>query len=661
MARTTQMRLVELMVLKQDIRKIIEFLGKKGIFQFETNTTESGEETKVDNTDLEIFRKLQAVRAYLNVPDHDENLLDSSLPADADYAAAGDLLSLVDDFQAHELKKTEEAKRLQNAYKEACAFSNLKASYSELEHLSFLSLRIGKIDPAIFDELKAGIGSKAVVVQLGTDKSRILAAASRKGRFALDTELKKYGFVNMEIPKDFKGIPEEVLQELKKQSESAGKIAAAAAVERKNFAETHQAVLLDLLGKFSIGMQVNQAECRLESTKLVYRITGWIPAYASRSMMKDLDQLSEGRIAIRQYLPSEVPAVVSGHEKVPVELKHGKIIGSFERMIFSYGSPLYGNVDPTPFVAVFFTILFGLMFGDAGQGLVFFLVGVLMALNVIKVKGWNKFAPVFMCIGVSSMIMGLLTGEFFANESILRPFERWVTGLFGTPRDQILAMMPQSNPESIRRMFLFFGFSLIIGLIINSTGIIINLINQFSKKKKGNALFGLTGLSGAIFFWYVIVMIIRIAAFHHKIAVYDWIILAVSLIATAAGEQLSRLVDRETPVFENGKGEAIMGIVVSALETVMTYMSNTVSFLRVGAFALAHAVLDYIILLMMNLAGGIGAVVIWLIGNLIVVVLEGMIVSIQAIRLQYYEFFSKFFNENGQEFEPFKFHYGDVA
>jgi V/A-type H+-transporting ATPase subunit I len=281
-----------------------------------------------------------------------------------------------------------------------------------------------------------------------------------------------------------------------------------------------------------------------------------------------------------------------------------------------------------------------------------------MAVNVIKVKGWNKFAPIFMCIGISSMIMGLLTGEFFANENILRPFERWVTGLFGEPRNQILAMMPQSNPGSIRRMFLFFGFSLIIGFVINSTGLVINLVNQFSKKKKGDALFGLNGLSGAVFFWYVIVMIVRIVAFHHKIAVYDWIIIGITLAATAAAEQLSRLVDGKRPVFENGVVESVMGIIVSALETVMTYMSNTVSFLRVGAFALAHAVLDYIIFLMMNLAGGVGSAVIWLIGNLIVVVLEGMIVAIQAVRLQYYEFFSKFFSENGREFEPFKFHYG---
>ena len=172
-------------------------------------------------------------------------------------------------------------------------------------------------------------------------------------------------------------------------------------------------------------------------------------------------------------------------------------------------------------------------------------------------------------------------------------------------------------------------------------------------------MFSANGLSGACFFGYVIVMVVRMAAFHHSIAVYDWIIIAITLGATAAGEQLSRLVDGEHPVVTGSIGEMIMNDAVTALETVMTYMSNTVSFLRVGAFAIAHAVLDYIIYTMMNLAGGIGGIVILLVGNIIVIVLEGLIVSIQAIRLQYYEFFSKFFSDNGKEFKPFHFSYGE--
>jgi len=136
---------------------------------------------------------------------------------------------------------------------------------------------------------------------------------------------------------------------------------------------------------------------------------------------------------------------------------------------------------------------------------------------------------------------------------------------------------------------------------------------------------------------------------------YDWIVIGVTLFFAAFGEPFERLVDGERPVLENGVGAAIIGGVVELIEVLSGYMSNTVSFLRVGAFALAHAVLGYIIASMSEIAPAIGGVAISIIGNVIVIVLEGMIVAIQVIRLQYYEFFSKFFNETGREFKPFEF------
>ncbi|MDE5897747.1 MAG: ATPase, partial [Treponemataceae bacterium] len=367
--------------------------------------------------------------------------------------------------------RTDETNRVRDACKEALAFSNLQVPYAELEHLSFLSLRIGKIPADHVDDLKDAVGGHAVIIPLGEDKTRIMAATSKKGRFALDTELKRFGFVNMEVPRDFKGIPADVIESLRSQKEESERLLAELDEERRNFAETHKEAILRLLKAFSVGMQVADIQNGLESTSLVYRLTGWIPAADSGAFMRDLDQLTEGRIAIREYLPHEVPAVLSGDEQVPVKLKHGAFVSSFERMIFSYGSPVYGTIDPTPFVAVFFTILFGIMFGDFGQGLVFLIAGILMAKKVIKVGGWNKFAPIFIAIGISSSVMGLLTGEFFSNETVLEPFAEFVTGLFGTPRAPIIKMMPSSDPHSIRIMFTVFGVAVGIGFIINTVGL----------------------------------------------------------------------------------------------------------------------------------------------------------------------------------------------
>ncbi len=661
MAKTTEMRLVDLMVLKQDISKVLLYLGKSGNFQFQSSLGEKADGAKGESAESEMYKRLEQARSFLGVDDSRLSIQDAELPTEEDFNAAESFLQSLEDLTGRDAAALDNLKRSEEAFDEAASFSNLKQSYSELSRLSFLNLRVGKINPDVLDELKFAVGSRAIIVPLGDDKTRILAASSKRGRFALDTELQRYGFVPMEIPKDFKGIPDDVLETLAAQKKGAQDEVEKLSRERANFTESHKDKLLRLLASFSLGSQLRQTESQLESTQLVYRLTGWVPNKDCMEMMRQLDAITEDRISIRQYKPEEVPGVLAGHEKVPVKLSHGRFVSAFQRMIFSYGSPLYGTIDPTPFVAIFFTLLFGIMFGDAGQGLVFLLLGILMAKKVVKLGGWNKFAPIFIGIGSASMIMGLLTGEFFANEKILEPFERFVTGLFGSPRNQILPMMPQSDPDSIKRMFMFFGFSIAVGFVINSTGIIINVANNFLQRKYGKALFGKSGLAGAVFFWYVVALAVRIAAFGHAPRLYDWIVIGTALFFSAFGEPFIRLVDGERPVVENGLFALVIEAVVELLETIITYLSNSISFLRVGAFALAHAVLGFIILTMSEMVGGVGGIAVTVLGNAIVVVLEGMIVAIQAIRLQYYEFFSKFFNETGREFAPYKFEYKSGA
>ncbi|MBQ5999276.1 MAG: ATPase [Treponema sp.] len=662
MARTIEMRLVELMVLRQDIAAVIDYLGKKGNFQFQSKKNSVIAETKDDtlvNADAQMYEALQKVRIFLNISDRTDDVLECPMATDENRSEAAKIIAAADDLESRFAVKSDALKRVSESYKEASAFSNLKVPYSQLEHLSFLSIRIGKIPSANLPDLKDSLAGHAVVVLLGEDGDRIMAVSSKKGRFSLDTELKKFGFVNMEVPADFTGIPDEMLSTLRQKMEETQKELDLLEEEKSNYAETHAEKLLSLLGSFSVSMQIEEIQSRQEGTSLVYRLTGWVPAEDSNSFMRGLDELTAGRIAIREYHPTEVASVINGTEQVPVKLKHGSFVSAFERMIFSYGSPLYGSIDPTPFVAVFFTILFGIMFGDCGQGLVFLIAGILMALKVIKVGGWNKFAPIFIAIGTSSSIMGLITGEFFGTETVLEPFAHFVTGLFGEPRAPILKVMPSSDPNSIKVIFGIFGVTIALGIIINSIGLVVNVINKIISKKWGSAVFGKTGIAGIAFYWYVLVFAARIVLSHHVPALYDWIVIGVTLFFAAFGEPFERLFDGHRPVVENGFGALVIGGVVELIEVVSNYLSSTISFVRVGAFALAHAVLGFIIEMMSEKCGHIGGIAVLIVGNGIVVVLEGMIVAIQVIRLQYYEFFSKFFNETGTEFKPLRFHYGN--
>lgn len=657
MLRTAQMKLVELMILKQDINHVLEYLGKDAKFQIQNETDFTG--NREENPFSEMLTRLQGARGYLSFPDALEYTTETTLPTEKDIESANAILDDVEKLHQQEQEAAEQKKRVVSAYEEALAFANLKVAYSEFEHLTFLTMRIGKIDPQYFDELRFAVGDRAVIVPLGEDKTRILAATSKKGRFALDSELNRFGFAPLEIPKDFKGIPDDVLESLKNQVEDSIAQVEVVSKERARFSSINRNQIIRLMLTFSLGSKVQAVRESLESTQLVYRIMGWISADEATSLMQDLDNRTEGRIAIRVYSPSEVPSVQNGREKVPVRYRHGSLVKSFERMVFSYGAPLYGTIDPTPIVAFFFTLLFGIMFGDVGQGLVFFLIGILLTKKLVPVlRKSYQFGPIFLAIGTSSMLMGLLTGEFFANGALLHPFGYFVTGLFGEPRAVILEIMP--SKDSLDKLIVFFAFTLIIGFIINSVGLLINIVNQFSLGRPAKALFSKTGICGAVFFWYVVFFALRLGLLGSSFAWYDAVVLGTSVAGLFFAEPLSRLVEGHRPVLENGLFSALIEGVVELLEVVSTYLSNSVSFLRVGAFALAHAVLSFIIFTMTELVGGslsAGGIIIAVFGNLVIIVLEGLIVAIQVIRLQYYEFFSKFFTETGREFIPFRFTY----
>ena len=154
MARTTEMKLLELMVLKQDIYRVIEYIGKKGNFQFQTKNKNSkaDEESPVPNLENKFYDELKKIYADLGLTDLPEDISQASSPSDEDSSAAAKIISSYQDLQTKITDATAEAAKVADAYKEANAFANLQVSYSELEHLSFLSLKIGKIVPANFDD-----------------------------------------------------------------------------------------------------------------------------------------------------------------------------------------------------------------------------------------------------------------------------------------------------------------------------------------------------------------------------------------------------------------------------------------------------------------------------------------------------------------------------
>jgi V/A-type H+-transporting ATPase subunit I len=399
---------------------------------------------------------------------------------------------------------------------------------------------------------------------------------------------------------------------------------------------------------------IEEAKTNLAGSERVSRFEGWVPRRRLRDLASELGAATAGRAALRAFAPYEVERVRSGEEEVPVLLKKRFFFSSFERLVLSYGTPLYGTVDPTPFVAFFFVLLFSIMFGDAGQGFLIMCAGILLRLGHLPaLRKWKAFGPILVGAGIGSMAMGFLTGTTFANE------ERSLSAaLLGRPVDRFLTLMPSGGVEKI---LAFFGFTLGIGAVVNSLGLIFNIVNKLRTGRVGEAFFSKTGLVGAAFFWWSAGIAVR-AATGGSLAWFDILGLGLPLLGLMFEEPLARLVDGRR---EEGDGAFAFAVkcFVGFLEAISYYISNSLSFLRVGAFALSHAVLSFIVFALATMvrdrAGGgfFWEILVVVIGNAIILVLEGMIVAIQVVRLQYYEFLSKFLTETGRPFAPFKFAY----
>ncbi|MDR2418123.1 MAG: V-type ATP synthase subunit I [Treponema sp.] len=674
MIRPRKMKQIEMTVLERDIDRVIEFLGNRGIMQFsekassiEEHSSEEDEDD-VDETRVnaertsahtrENLEKLKTVATYLEVELPTELEKAAHLPAKEEEELCDQIVDTVNAVSRAEHEKSLERQKIEATLTESRAFANLNVPFKELDQLSYLTLRVGRLDPQNREEMQETLTDRVVIVPL--DDERVLAAASRRGRFVLDSELKKRSFIPIAIPEGYKGIPEELLASLENRMKQADRELQNIAEQKVRLHNEYEKPLKALTSSYLMVTQVEKLKARLVSTKSVYMLSGWVPADAIIDLVDGLSKLTEGRVAVRAFAPEEVKSIKNGTEKVPVSLKHGRFVEGFEPMVFSYGAPLYGTIDPTPFVAVFFTLFFGIMFGDVGQGFVLFLIGLLIAKKKLKIQLLSmNYARPLIFIGIASMIMGILYGSVFANETLLeKPIEAITGAITGHPVSHIIHLMPDRN--NLGKLFAFFGFSIGIGVILNSMGLLLNIVNQYLLKNYEKAFFSKTGLAGLLFFWYAIFIAVRIILGGHFVTP-DVLGLAIPVFCIFFGPVIWNLISGRRPIVKEGLFAFIIEGVVEILETVSSYISSTVSFLRVGAFALSHTVLSFIIFSLAELVeegssfGPLFSLAIVIFGNLVIILLEGMIVAIQVVRLQYYEFFSKFFTETGVAFAPFRF------
>lgn len=324
------------------------------------------------------------------------------------------------------------------------------------------------------------------------------------------------------------------------------------------------------------------------------------------------------------------------HSKPPTKLKNPKLLKPFEMFTRMYGLPDYNEMDPTVFIGLTYSILFGMMFGDLGQGLVLFLGGA--ALYYFK-----KFdlAAIISSCGIFSAIFGYMFGSVFGFEDLIAA--RWLR--------PVSAM---TDLPFVGRLNTVFVISVGLGMGLVLLTMLFHIINGFRTKDLEAALLDVNGIAGLIFYGgMVLVAVLFVTGNRLPAGIVLLLMFGIPLLMIACKEPLCALLTGKGDIVPKEKVMFVVQAFFELFEMLLSYFSNTLSFVRIGAFAISHAAMMEVVLMLAGAEHGDSPN--WLVvilGNLFVCGMEGLVVGIQVLRLQYYEFFSRFYKGGGREFIP---------
>ncbi|MCI8590240.1 MAG: hypothetical protein HFE77_05965 [Clostridiales bacterium] len=308
----------------------------------------------------------------------------------------------------------------------------------------------------------------------------------------------------------------------------------------------------------------------------------------------------------------------------PTRLKNLWFFRPFEEYVKMYGLPSYNELDPTPLVALSYMLFFGIMFGDVGQGAVIILAGLLMW----KFKGMFV-GRILTRVGITSMAFGFFYGPVFGFEDLL-PFGYKVN--------------EGSNMNTV-----LIG-SVVIGAVMISISILMNIINGIRQKNLPKVLFSNNSVASLIFYWSLLILVLLFMNFLPAKAMMPILIVIVvlTLLMIMMKEPLEALLKRRKRLVHSSWLDYLLESFFELFETVLSFVTNTISYIRLGAFALNHVGMMSVVFLLAGSASGSHNPVILVLGNLFVIGFEGMIVCIQALRLEFYEIFGRFYEGQGR-------------
>lgn len=654
-----EMSEVELIVPAKDLVAVTKALSGYGVFH-QVDSANLGLENLGPNTWQEKAgayatqeRRIQSILQTVNLPEEYPDKPAIETMADLDE------IRLVVDRIEDEVKGVND--QLSGAKKR---LELLESQLRQLEPIADVNVEVGALKKSSFMYSILGIVPSANISRLRTSLLRVphvffilredaqkpvvWILGPRSNSDVLERAAKSAYLNPLSLPDEFGGTPEQITAMLQREIEVVKQKIAGLEADLARLGASHKMELQDLLWDVHISRVMADAIIHFGQLRHTYVVVGWVPT-------ADLENLtSRLKEASREILIETMATSRSGHHSnVPVALTQNKWLKPIQMLVGTYGHPSYGELDPTLLMAFTFPLLYGAMFGDLGQGLVMVLLGILMH-NRIIMKGMQSLGLLIAYCGASAAVFGYLYGSIFGFEGHLVEeylhfhFEpSWIS-----PMENILSVL---------------SIAIDAGIAILMFGFLLGMLNNIRSRDWAHLLFGHSGIAAFLFYVCFLAMLgsfLGDTALAPKIAVainslplpFTTLLLVFGIFVMFSGF-FRNMVEGHTLIEGRGIGGFMMFLIQSLMdliETVISMLSNTLSFIRVGAFAVAHGGLS---LAIFSLAGEEPDAGFWItiaLGNLFIIGFEGLIVGIQTMRLHYYEILGKFFHGGGMRFEPLK-------
>ena len=370
--------------------------------------------------------------------------------------------------------------------------------------------------------------------------------------------------------------------------------------------------LLEASDRAAIALRREEAKSRLVGTDKVFLLEGWLPADRCAALEKALEPFT---CAIETREPTE-----DEYPQVPVQLKNNKLTRPLNMVTEMYSLPAYGTLDPNPLMAPFFILFYGIMMADMGYGLLMMIASVIIS-KKYRPKGTSGelFSLLGLC-GISTFIMGALTGGFFGD---------FLTQLVAIVSPGTVFALPKLFDPLDDLTMILIG-SMALGMVQIVTGMAISLIEKCKRKKFLDAFFE------EITWWIVFIGIALLAL--GKGAAVLYVGCALVLLG---------------PIVQGKGWGKLTGVFGSLYNHVTGYFGDILSYTRLMALMLAGSVIAQVFNMLAAMPGNVIAfIIISMLGNAMNFGLNLLGCYVHDLRLQCLEFFNKFYVDGGKPFRP---------